>query len=392
MSHVRFSRPLTAAALASVFVLVAAGCSRGGDLADSARLAPEASIAQAEQGTGEAGLDTSGEAEPTEVDLDEFPGTGTTVTMARANWSTGYFQAALVRRLLEELGYRVSDPAELELSPSAAYIAMAEGDVDLWANSWYPDHLRWHEQEITDGTRAASQLRALGRALPDAGVEGLLVTAAVAEANQILSLDQINESPDLVALFDQDENGKAEILGCPAAWACDELIDGLIEFNEWSNLEQVAGDYDEMIDDAEQRVRQGEGVIVYSWSPSATMADLRPGENVLWLSLGEPAVLPEENTSGPAPVGPLCTEDPCLLGWAAGDITITANATWADSHPAATALLEALVIDPADVIAQNVAAHEGADGRLDLEAQVDGWFEANRAAVDGWLELARAAD
>ena len=38
------------------------------------------------------------------------PGDGVEVTMGRANWSTGYFQAELYRQLLTELGYNVSDP------------------------------------------------------------------------------------------------------------------------------------------------------------------------------------------------------------------------------------------------------------------------------------------
>ena len=46
------------------------------------------------------------------------PGEGVTVLAGRANWHLGYFQAALFKLLLEELGYRVSDPAELEMSPN----------------------------------------------------------------------------------------------------------------------------------------------------------------------------------------------------------------------------------------------------------------------------------
>ena len=54
------------------------------------------------------------------------PGEGVRVRMARADWSSGFFQAALYRALLQELGYDVSDPAELTLHPSTAYTAMAQ--------------------------------------------------------------------------------------------------------------------------------------------------------------------------------------------------------------------------------------------------------------------------
>ena len=80
------------------------------------------------------------------------PGEGVTIRMARANWSTGYLQAALYRALLQEFGYEVTDPAGLELSPGIAYPAMAERDFDLWANGWYPYHDRFLDQQLPDGS------------------------------------------------------------------------------------------------------------------------------------------------------------------------------------------------------------------------------------------------
>ena len=60
------------------------------------------------------------------------PGEGVDVIAGRADWHDGYFRAALYRRLLEELGYNVSDPAQLEMAPGDGYMAMALGDMDYW--------------------------------------------------------------------------------------------------------------------------------------------------------------------------------------------------------------------------------------------------------------------
>ena len=49
------------------------------------------------------------------------------ITMCRANWASGYIQAEIVRQVLQTAGYSVSDPSEIELGPSNAYTAMAEG-------------------------------------------------------------------------------------------------------------------------------------------------------------------------------------------------------------------------------------------------------------------------
>lgn len=79
----------------------------------------------------------AGEAtESTDVNL--TPGEGVDVTMARADWTTGYFQAEVYKLLMEDLGYNVSEPSSLELGPSLAYLSMSQGEIDFWVNSWYP--------------------------------------------------------------------------------------------------------------------------------------------------------------------------------------------------------------------------------------------------------------
>ena len=92
----------------------------------------------------------------------ELPGEGVSVTMARADWQSGYFQAQVYKLLLEELGYDVSEPSETELGPSLAYLAMAQGEVDFWANSWYPGHDAWWAPELPDGSEVGDHLTKVG--------------------------------------------------------------------------------------------------------------------------------------------------------------------------------------------------------------------------------------
>ena len=56
----------------------------------------------------------------------------------RATWNTGYFQEALVRRGLVELGYEVEQPKEL--TNPIFYKSLALGDLDYWVNGWFPNH------------------------------------------------------------------------------------------------------------------------------------------------------------------------------------------------------------------------------------------------------------
>ena len=56
-----------------------------------------------------------------------MPGEGVTLKPARATWNTGFFQEALIRKGLEELGYEVKKPKDL--ANPIAYKSIALGDI-----------------------------------------------------------------------------------------------------------------------------------------------------------------------------------------------------------------------------------------------------------------------
>ncbi|MBU2648550.1 proline/glycine betaine ABC transporter substrate-binding protein ProX, partial [bacterium] len=68
----------------------------------------------------------------------KLPGKDKSAQPARATWNTGYFQEALIRKALETLGYDVKRTKELQ--NSLFYKAVTLGDVDYWANGWFPNH------------------------------------------------------------------------------------------------------------------------------------------------------------------------------------------------------------------------------------------------------------
>ena len=124
--------------------------------------------------------------EPEDSGSADQPGEGKTALMGRANWSSGYVQAQILHDLMEELGYDVSSPDELEFAPDLGYQTMAEGDMHFWANSWYPGHLSWWEGERTDGTSIGDHLERLeGSLMPGGGLQGMLITKSWAEENGI---------------------------------------------------------------------------------------------------------------------------------------------------------------------------------------------------------------
>lgn len=323
-----------------------------------------------------------------------------TVRPGRASWTTGYFQAALYSALLEELGYTVADPSLNEYPPAEAYSAMASGAFDFWANGWYSQHYTWHRQELDDGTVVGDHVLVLGDQIPSGALDGLVITKTVADEHGIESLAQINDDPELAALFDTDGNGRGEVHGCPDEWTCDDIIDEMIEFNGWSNLEQVEAGYSGLVAASIDRVDAGKPAIQYTWSPSGHLTQLVPGETVYWLSIGGRENVLDGSTPGgfdfsdadAAQLGDDCSADPCWLGWEPADIKVTANAKFAEANPVAVALFEVVELSVADIAAQNVRYDAGENTEADIERHAAEWIAANRPLVDQWLVTARSAD
>ena len=342
-----------------------------------------------------------------------MPGEGVSVTMARADWATGYFQAQVYKQLLEELGYDVSEPSENEFGPSLAYLAMAEGDIDFWANSWYPGHNAWWEPELPDGSLVGDHLEKVGAVFRGGGLQGMLVTASVADEHGIAWLDQINDDPDIRALFDADGDGDADIYGCQESWTCDNIITNQFLFNGFDNLEQTIAGYDAMFAEAVAKVDAGEPMVIYTWTPSAYITQLRPGDNVYWIGMSE--VLDDSNPSGveggeqhdqrywsgttdpvrldiPAEQCPAAAEaGHCPIGWVPADIQVTANSDWLAANPAAAELLRQAKLSVVDVSIANVEQDQGDYTEAQIAAAAGEWISDNRGDVDAWITAALAA-
>ena len=344
----------------------------------------------------------------------EFPGAGVDVTAGRADWSSGFFQGELYKQLLEELGYNVTDPARLELGPSIAYIAMAQGDLDYWPNSWYPAHYGWHAPELPDGTLVGDHVTVVGEELITGGLQGFVATKSFADTYGVYTMDDLNRNAEALAAFDATDpvpgDGRADIFGCSQFWTCGDIIENMITFGGWDNIVQTTAGYDVMFNQAVTRVNEGMPMVAYVWAPSAYIAQLRPGDNVYWMGVenilddSNPANLQGgENHSQRGPDGtggfappiredqcPSAADQPsgqCKIGWFASDIQITANNDFLAANPAARALFEAVRLSLIDVSLANLAM-VGGENPTDLATE---WIADNRDVVDEWIAAARAA-
>ena len=375
-------------ALLAALAMIAAACG-----SDSVTEAASDAVEEASD-TVEEAADTGG----------ALPGEGVTLAMGRANWSTGYVHAQILHDLTEELGYDVDSPDLLEFAPDLGYQTMASGEMDFWANSWYPGHLSWWAGDLPDGTTVGDNLqRVEGSGLPAAGLQGLLITRSWAEENNIGTIEEINDNPDLIAALDTDGNGLGEIFGCPEDWTCDDIIASQIAFGGWDNIEQTQAGYDAMFAEFLTRVNADEPAIMYTWAPTQYLAQAIPGQNVLWLS--QESVLDDSNPLGreggesysqinefgegfTALGADTCTQGPdgCQTGWIGADIEVTVNAAAFADQPAALALFENFNPPIIDVAILDQARAAGDGSQADVERLAAEWIADNRDLADEWVQ------
>ena len=335
----------------------------------------------------------------------DLPGTGVTVNMGRANWSSGYVHAQILHDLIEEMGYEVSSPDGLEFAPDLGYQTMASGEMDLWANSWYPGHFSWHEGDLPDGTRIGDNLLVVeGSVMPGGGLQGMLVTKSWAEENGVTSLDGINADEALWSQLDSDGNGKGEFYGCPEDWTCDDIMASQIAFAGWDNLEQTQAGYDAMFAEFLTKAQAGEPAIIYTWTPTSYLAQAIPGETTMWLTietilddsnpLGKEGGESYDQGEGYSGLGAdvcLAPASGCNTGWEAADILVTLNLAFADANPAIVALSEVFNPPLIDMAIAGVDLNASDGSQAAVEEIAAAWIADNRDLADEWVAVGLAA-
>jgi glycine betaine/proline transport system substrate-binding protein len=317
-----------------------------------------------------------------------MPGEGVTVSPGRATWDTGWFQAMLFNTMLSELGYEVEDPTTVD-NP-AFYLSAAEGDLHYWANGWFPLHTTFIQDEDVEG-----QVERVGQQVESGALQGYLISKSTSDEMGVTNLEDLKD-PEVAAIFDSDGNGLANLVGCNPGWGCEAVIEHHLDAYELRDtVEHVQGEYSLLMADVISRFESGEPVLFYTWTPNWTVAELVPGEDVVWIevpfaSLPEEQSDMEDETVGEGIEG--CVNDPCNMGFPPNDIQVVANVEFLENNPAARRLFELVEIPLQDIADQNVLmVIEEEDSEEDIQRHAENWIEENRETVDGWLEEARAA-
>jgi len=308
------------------------------------------------------------------------------VQPARATWNTGYFSEALVGAGMEALGYDVEDPKEL--SNPLFYQSVMLGDVDYWANGWFPMHNAQLPRNFDKGAEIIGYVAKAG------GLNGYLVSKTEVEKYNITSLDDFKR-PEVKEAFDANGDGKADMTACPPGWGCEKMIAHHMDVYELEDhINLIKAGYAAGMADTLARYQQGEPIFFYTWAPNWTVGKLKPGEDVMWINV--PEIIPNESQKKNEDLMTLTgiegtVTDEWKSGYVATDIRAVANKKFMAANPAAAKFLEVFSLPVSDINAQNVKMQDGEKSESDIEQHVQDWIKANQDKWNGWLAEARAA-
>lgn len=312
------------------------------------------------------------------------PGNGVKVRPARATWNTGYFQEAVVRAGLQELGYAVEDPKELQ-NP-LFYQSVALGDVDYWTNGWFPNH----DSQLPKG--AHDKIEKVGYVVKAGGLQGYLVSKKEVEQYDIQSLDDFKR-PEVKKAFDANGDGKADLTACPPGWGCEKVITHHFEVYELDDhINPIKAGYSASMADTLARYNAGEPAFFYTWAPNWTIFKLKPGKDVMWINV--PKILPKESQKAGEDRMTVsgvegAVSDPLKAGFVVSDIQIVANKKFLANNPVAKRFFEVFTLPLGDINEQNTKMENGEKSQRDIERHAREWITKNQKQWDGWLAEAR---
>ncbi|SEA45982.1 glycine betaine/proline transport system substrate-binding protein [Desulfuromusa kysingii] len=314
------------------------------------------------------------------------PGKGTKVQPARATWNTGYFQEALVRTGLKELGYNVKKPKEL--TNPLFYQSLALGDLDYWTNGWFPMHDAQMPKDFY------SKGEKVGYVAKSGGLQGYLVSKKEVEKFNIKSLDDFKR-PEVKAAFDANGDGKADLTACPAGWACEGVIAHHMEvYGLEDDINLIKAAYSASMADSLARYNSGGPAFFYTWAPNWTIFKFMPGKDVMWINVPEikPTEAQQSSIERLTATGiEGAVSDPVKLGFVAADIQIVANKKFLAANPAAKEFFRVFNLPLSDINEQNTKMQDGEKSAKDIDRHVKEWIAKNQDKWDGWLAAARNA-
>ena len=300
-----------------------------------------------------------------------------TLRTAHSSWIEEHFQTEIVKIGLEKLGYQVETPKEIEYP--ALYISIGAGELDYSVVYYVPGH-----EQFLNNAGGEKKLVGIGNLTPD-GVHGYQVDKKTADKHNITNLEQFKD-PEIAKLFDSDGDGKANLVGCNAGWACELNIDHQIKaYGLEDTVKQDRGQYTALLANSITQYKQGESIIFYAYNPHWISSVLIPEKDTIWLEV--------PFTSFPEKMGNITEADTLVNGKNNGfpktNQRIVANKKFLATNPLAKRWFELVQIPVEDINQESLRIKEGENKPEDIRRHAEEWVENNQELFNSWLEKAK---
>ena len=271
---------------------------------------------------------------------------------------------------MEKLGYPVTLST---VNTTMFFSPSAQDDLDLAMDVNFP-------QQEPGFSKVADQTQIVGdQLIGGGGVNGYMIDKKTADAFHITSLAQMRD-PKIAGLFGRD--GKADLINCDASWSCGQVVDYQLDrFGLRPTVNSVRGKYEALMVETIARVRRGQPVFFYAWSPSWMNMLLVPGKDVVWLPTPFDAMPKSVPSSGsalvPNVVGCAGGANPCRMAMTTWNYDTVANSQFIAAHPDVRSLFSQMTFPLAQWSSWEQAISEGGGGDRN-DPQARGHMESKR--------------
>lgn len=302
-----------------------------------------------------------------------------TVRTAHSNWVEEHFQTEIVKIGLEQLGYQVETPKEIDYT--AIYVSLANQDLDYSVIYYDPLH-----QTFFENAGGSEKLEGVGNLTPNK-IAGYQIDKKTADKYNITNIGQLKD-PKIAKLFDSDGDGKANLVGCNAGWGCELVIDHHLKAYELQEtVEHDRGRYTALLADSITRHKQGEPVLFIAFNSHWIGVVLKPDQDVVWLEV--------PFTSLPETTGDDITEEDTSangknLGFAKYQQRIVANNKFLAANPIAKRWFELVQVPVEDINQESLRIKDGEDKPQDIQRHAQEWVTNNQELFDSWIEKAES--